>query len=666
MKNMYLKKFMLPGLITAALGFVQFNASAQTTITYNFTGAMESFTVPNCVATITIEAAGAAGNGMNNFAEGQGGKAKGVLSVSGGQVLNIFVGGKNSFNGGGQGLGGAHGGGASDVRVGGVSVTDRVIVAGGGGGAGGDNWQCMSGTGDGGGGTPVGGNCVGGAGGAGYTSGTGCGGNGANAGGAGGNGTHGGGGGGGGLTSGGIGATSTVPGTAGTGSLGLGGNSFNSPSCGATGAGGGGYYGGGGAAGNNCGAGRGGGGSSWTGTMSNPSFTAGTVKGNGYVKITYDFGVPSLNITSTSPNLVCNGTTMTLTASGAPTYTWFNGSNATSIVVTPTANTTYSVASQGTAACPAYGLFTTTMVALPVISANASPNFIICPGTPITLSGSGGDSYTWSDGVIDSTPFPATSTTIYTVTGTNNTTGCSNTYTILVPVYLATVAVSAPTAICSGESANLSASGAISYTWSNGSQFPQTSVSPLATTVYSVSATTSDFCTAMNTTTVTVNPSPTVLATAASTSICRGEPVDLTAIGATSYSWNTGGTTNVISVSPNSSTTYTVVGSNSSGCNSEATIFVKVSICLGLEDANAQLIEGLTIYPNPSAGNFSIQSKEDLQLNLVNEIGQLVKTLQLNQNNHFEVKVEGLAPGIYFLNGEKEGKKLNQKVIISE
>ena len=667
MKNMYLKKFMLPGLMMAALGFSSLDMGAQTTITYSFTGAMQTFTVPNCVATVTIECAGASGVGMNGFLPGQGGKAYGILSVTAGQVLNIFAGGSNGYNGGGIGLGGANGGGGSDVRLGGVAFTDRVIVAGGGGGAGGDSWQCLtpSATGHGGGGTAIGVDFVGGAGGAGYTSGTGCGTNGGNTGGTGGTGYHGGGGGGGGFTSGGAGANANGS-AAGTGMLGSGGNSFNSPSCGATGGGGGGYYGGGGAAGTNCGAGRGGGGSSWTGPCTSPSFTAGTNTGNGYVTITYDFGVPSLTITSTAPNLQCLGTTQTLTASGAATFTWSNGTQGNTTVVTPTANTTYSVAAQGTAACPAYGLFTTTMIALPVVTSTASPNYIICPGTPVTLSGIGADSYFWTGGVTNGTPFNATSTTIYTVTGTNLTTGCSNTNTILVPVYVASVSVSAPTTICAGSSANLSASGAISYTWNTGSQFPQVSVSPNATTVYTVNATTSDFCFASNTTTVTVNPSPIVQATSAKAEICRGESVDLTAAGATTYSWNTGGSGTSISVSPNVNTTYTVTGINSNGCAATGTVFVKVNLCLGVGETSNISLTGISVFPNPSSGDFTVNSKVEISLTLTNQLGQVVKVLELNQANNYQAKVEHLSQGVYFLTGKKDGQELNQKIIVNQ
>ena len=120
-------------------------------MTFNFTGAMQTFTVPLGVASVVITAQGAeAGTGgANNGGSGLGGLVTGRLTVTAGSTLNIFVGGQGGagtfgvggtggFNGGGVGgpLGGG-GGGASDVRRGGVALADRIIVAGGGGGAGG-------------------------------------------------------------------------------------------------------------------------------------------------------------------------------------------------------------------------------------------------------------------------------------------------------------------------------------------------------------------------------------------------------------------------------------------------------------------------------------------------------------------------------------------------
>ena len=127
------------------------------TMTFSYTGSVQTYTVPAGVTSIDVNVQGAAG-GLNSdevtwySRNGYGGKVEGTLAVTPGQVLNIYVGGQGGvgtpsgttggFNGGalaynGFGVyGGGGGGGASDIRIGGTALADRVIVAGGGGGAG--------------------------------------------------------------------------------------------------------------------------------------------------------------------------------------------------------------------------------------------------------------------------------------------------------------------------------------------------------------------------------------------------------------------------------------------------------------------------------------------------------------------------------------------------
>lgn len=284
------------GWLVGFLLLVTSEFSAQTT-TYNFTGTVQTYTVPPGVNLLTIAAFGAQGAGG---AGGNGGQATGDLNVTPGQVLYIYVGGQNGYNGGGNGYAAVarNGGGASDVRLGGTTLNDRIIVGGGGGGGGITDVGIRHG-GAGGGGL-TGANYAGGGGGEGY------GGPGAPGGATGGSGNtscHSGGAGGGGLTSGGGPSCNTCyTGSCGqSGSLGQGGNSdtwengicFNT--YGGTNGGGGGYYGGGGSSVGNCGGGGGGGGSSWTGTLANPSFMAGTRTGDGLVVITaFSVGVAQI------------------------------------------------------------------------------------------------------------------------------------------------------------------------------------------------------------------------------------------------------------------------------------------------------------------------------------------------------------------------------------
>ncbi len=120
-------------------------------------GSTQSFTVPSGVGQLTIEAWGAQG-GTATTVEGPdqpavgglGGYAKGTVTVTAGESVSINVGGQptgtaGGFNGGGAAGPGTSdyyaepGGGATDARLGGNDLTDRVVVAGGGGGAAQDN-----------------------------------------------------------------------------------------------------------------------------------------------------------------------------------------------------------------------------------------------------------------------------------------------------------------------------------------------------------------------------------------------------------------------------------------------------------------------------------------------------------------------------------------------
>ena len=68
-----------------------------------------------------------------------------------------------------------------------------------------------------------------------------------------------------------------------------------------------------------------------------------------------------------------------------------------------------------------------------IVSGNANPNSPICAGTPITLTGIGATSYTWSNGITNAVAFTPLSTATYTVTGTDAS-GCTATSSISVVV----------------------------------------------------------------------------------------------------------------------------------------------------------------------------------------------------------------------------------------
>jgi hypothetical protein len=136
--------------------------------TFNYTGAAQDFTVPAGVTHISVVARGAHGGGSP---KANGGRVHAVIPVTPGEKLVVYVGGDASgatggFNGGGSSAstgsgGGKGGGGATDIREGGTSLGDRIIVSGGGGGAGQNVYSYRGGTGGKGGGETGGtGGCV--------------------------------------------------------------------------------------------------------------------------------------------------------------------------------------------------------------------------------------------------------------------------------------------------------------------------------------------------------------------------------------------------------------------------------------------------------------------------------------------------------------------------
>ena len=101
------------------------------------------------------------------------------------------------------------------------------------------------------------------------------------------------------------------------------------------------------------------------------------------------------------------------------------------------------------------------------------------------------------------------------------------------------------------------------------------SVTPTSTTTYYARNFNSGlFSTNCVSTTVVVNPLPSVGAGPNQT-ICSGSGVSLNGSGATTYSWNNG-VTNGVTFYPNGTQTYTVTGTNSNGCSNTASTTVTV------------------------------------------------------------------------------------------
>jgi PKD-like domain/Secretion system C-terminal sorting domain/Glycine rich protein len=410
MKRQLFKKLSFK-VLGFSLLFVAPTLEAQTiTDSLNFTGSTQTYTVPCGVTSITIEAYGAqggngaiGGNASSGGVGALGGYAKGTLTVTPGQVLNIFVGGAGTaptggFNGGGNGgaqnAGG--GGGATDVRIGGTAAINRVITAGGGGGGG--RGGCNENN------APAGIGGNGGAGGGGVGQ---IGNNSATAGGFAGGGEGGN-----------FGSIQGAFGPAGIGCSGflgqagltatteVGANGGGGQSCCCSfsssipgGGGGGGSAGTVGCSGNSKGAGGGGGGgSSYIGGVANGITTPNLRLGNGKVIISYNN--PLVATTLVAPaNAICSNVNVNyqcIAVNNATSYTWNTtggltivsgqGTNNVSVKSLNNGGNISVVANTPCGATPSSAAFAVNVNTTPVAALTASA-YTLCAGTPSILSG---------------------------------------------------------------------------------------------------------------------------------------------------------------------------------------------------------------------------------------------------------------------------------------
>ena len=366
----------------------------------------------------------------------------------------------------------------------------------------------------------------------------------------------------------------------------------------------------------------------WSNGVNTPSITVNT-PGTYSVTVSLPNGCSSsaaIEVTAASSptpsisgnNVICEGQSTTLTATGGNNYSWNNGSTQNSIVVTQSGN--YTVTVTNTDGCSASTSTTVTVNPLPNVTISGSSSF--CQGGSTTLTASGANTYLWSNASTNAA-ITINNAGIYTVTGTDIN-GCTNTasQTVAVnPTYniplthsicegesynfygqnltsagtythtlqtingcdsvliltltvktLPTASITGNTTICEGQSTTLTATGGNSYSWSTGST--NSSISVNQSGLYTVTATNTDGCSASTSTTVTVNPLPSITISG-NTTVCQGSSTTLTASGADSYSWTTG--ENTASVSISSFGVYTVTGTSAEGCSSTADVTVLVS-----------------------------------------------------------------------------------------
>jgi hypothetical protein len=217
-------------------------------------------------------------------------------------------------------------------------------------------------------------------------------------------------------------------------------------------------------------------------------------------------------------------------------------------------------------------LVTVTVHALPIV--NGGNNSALCIGQSTTLTATGASTYTWNNGISNGVAFAPNATNSYIVTGVDGN-GCVNQDTVTIVVNpLPIVSAGANQTVCLNTPVVLSGTGATTYVWNN-NVTNNTPFTPTTTNNYIVTGTDVNGCVNTDTATVTVLPLPNVNA-GQDYAICVGLGATLTGTGASTYQWNNN-VNNGVTFFPNTTTTYTVIGTGANGCSAQDSVVVTVN-----------------------------------------------------------------------------------------
>ena len=385
------------------------------------------------------------------------------------------------------------------------------------------------------------------------------------------------------------------------------------------------------------------------------SYTVTGVAMNGCVDITVVtvsvYPVPILSVTN---GFTCLGDSYTISPAGATTYS-ITGNT---FVVSPFQNTNYTVTGASQYGCVSQPAVCTVSVWVrPTISTTSGT---ICAGQTFTIVPVGGVSYTISGGSNSVSPI---NTTTYSIIGTNTAAafGCQISNPVISTVFVnpAPSVTANNGTICSGDNFSIVPSGATTYTYSSGSAI----VSPTSNSTYSITGTNVYGCVSPSAalSQIVVLPKPTLQLVSLNTSICVGEVATLTASGAVTYTLYGYSFSSSIAITPTVTTQYTVIGSGPNGCIGTQQVTQSVELCTGIID-NKEKDRLFMIYPNPSSGEFFIETSVEMKIVILSTLGQILRTEQLSSGIN-TISLYNLAPGIYFITSDSQYRGQMTKVI---
>lgn len=298
------------------------------------------------------------------------------------------------------------------------------------------------------------------------------------------------------------------------------------------------------------------------------------------------------------------------------------------------------------------------------VQATASST-LICDGSDLTLTATGGLNVSWDNGVSDGVAFtPSAGTILYTVS--SNVDGCiydQDSIEVVVGTLPTVTATSNANSYCENDMVTLIGTGtAASYTWDNGAIDNVPFNQNVGSITYTVTGSVGNGCSATDNITVTVNADPTISLTAYDEMFGNDGGINLTintGVAPFTFDWDNDGTSdnddnNDLTNVPGG--TYNVVVIDGNGCTVSASEVVNTQ--LGIEDNNINF----SVYPNPTNGEVIIDvPNENFDYVLTNMIGEVI--LSGKSITSKNIDLSQFENGIYFITIDIDGTNKTVKVV---
>ncbi|MBL4654046.1 MAG: gliding motility-associated C-terminal domain-containing protein, partial [Flavobacteriales bacterium] len=295
---------------------------------------------------------------------------------------------------------------------------------------------------------------------------------------------------------------------------------------------------------------------------------------------------------------LCPSDTIEMIATGGDVYTWLitdslGSPNNDTTLIWPMDTVDYEVEVTDLNGCTFWD--TTRVIVNPVVPTDAGPDTSICfldsviiggnPTSPLGTTFSWSSLYGMNDSLLANPTVSPANTFTYSVETVNHV--CNGTDTVVVIVNpLPLIDAGVNTQICLFDTAQLVASGGVSYIWAPTDSLSNDSIAdplvyPTDTTTYYVSGTDANGCVNIDSIIVTVNPFPIVDA-GQNVQICIDDSTELIATGGDTYIWSPQNNLSTplndsTYAAPTDTTQYFVLVTDSNGCVNTDSVIVTVN-----------------------------------------------------------------------------------------